>query len=148
MKTPLLTSLMIALLATVALASPAETEVKALVQQTMEAYMKTDLDFLERSHAEEFTIVNFDGTVSSKSQELSEFAKKDTVFTALKMTEVKVRMLGENHALVTGVSKGAGKYKGEEFDLNLRDVICYEKQGDKWRAIFWQSTEIKPEEKE
>ena len=143
MKTALLTVFTFAILAMGALASPAETELKTLVQQTMEAYLKTDIDFLERSHAEEFTIVNYDGTTFSKSQELAEFAKKDIVFTALKMSEVKVRMLGENHALLTGVTKGTGKYKGDPFDLTLREVICYEKKGDTWRAIFWQSTEVR-----
>jgi uncharacterized protein (TIGR02246 family) len=144
MKISLLTSLMIAVAATVALASSAETELKALVQQTMEAYQKADADFLERALAEEATIVNLDGTISSKSQDLSELAKKDIAFTSFKMTEVKVRMLGENNALVTGLSKGVGKYKGEKFDISTRDAICYEKQDGKWRVIFWQSTEIKP----
>ena len=143
-----LARLAFAVLAMGALASPAETELKTIIQQTMEAYVKSDSDFLERAFAEEFTIVDAFGGTSTKGQELSEVAKKDIVFTALKMTEVKVRTLGENYALVTGVSKGAGKFKGEEFDLNMREVICYEKNDDKWRAIFWQSTEIKPEGEE
>ena len=144
MKTSFLTSLMIALLATVALASPEETELKALLQQTMEAYLKGDTAFLESAIADEATIVNSDGTISSKRRDLSELAKKNTLFDSLEMTDINVRMLGENHALVTGVSKGAGTYMGEKFDVSTRDVICYEKQGGKWRCIFWQGTEIKP----
>ena len=144
MKTSLLTSLLIAILATPALAAPAETELKALVQQTMEAYLKGDTAFLESAIADEATIINSDGTISSKRRDLSELAKKNTLFDSLEMTDVNVRMLGENHALVTGVSKGAGAYMGEKFDLSTRDVIYYEKQGGKWRCIFWQGTEIKP----
>ena len=139
---------MIAILATAALASSAETELTALVQQTMEAYLKGDTAFLESAIADEATIINSDGTVSSKRRDLSELAKKNTLFDSLEMTEIKVRMLGENHALVTGVSKGAGTYMGEKFDVRTRDVICYEKQGGKWRCIFWQGTEIKPDEAE
>ncbi len=148
MKIPLVTTLMIPLFATVALAAPAETELKTVVQQTMEAYLKSDTAFLESAIADEASIVNFDGTVSSKRRDLSEIAKKNTLFTSLEMTDVKVQMLGENHALVTGVSKGAGTYMGEKFDVSTRDVICYEKQGGKWRCIFWQGTEIKPDEAE
>jgi hypothetical protein len=148
MKTSFLTSLMIALLATAALASPAETELKALIQQTMEAYLKGDTAFLESAIADEATIINSDGTISSKRRDLSELAKKNTLFDSLEMTDVKVRMLGENHALVTGVSKGAGTYMGEKFDLSTRDVICYEKHGGKWRCLFWQGTEIKPDDAE
>ena len=148
MKTPLLTSLMIAAFATAAFASPAETELKTLIQQTMEAYLKGDTAFLESAIADEATIINSDGTVSSKRRDLSELAKKNTLFDSLEMTDVNVRMLGENHALVTGVSKGAGTYMGEKFDVSTRDVICYEKQGGKWRCIFWQGTEIKPDEAE
>ncbi len=143
MKTPLITAILIALLATAALASPAETELKALVQQTMEAYLKGDTAFLESAIADEATIVNSDGTISSKRRDLSELAKKNTLFESLQMSDVKVRMLGENHAIVTGVSRGAGTYMGETFDVSTRDVICYEKQNGKWRCIFWQGTEIK-----
>ena len=146
MQTSFLTSLMIALLTTAALASPAETELKELIQQTMEAYLKGDTAFLESAIADEASIINSDGTISSKRRDLSELAKKNTLFDSLEMTDVKVRMLGENHALVTGVSKGAGTYMSEKFDVSTRDVICYEKQGGKWRCIFWQGTEIKPGE--
>jgi hypothetical protein len=144
MKTSLLTAFMIALLATAALASPAEAKLKELIQQTMEAYLKGDTAFLESAIADEATIINSDGTISSKRRDLSELAKKNTLFDSLEMSDVKVRMLGENHALVTGVSKGAGTYMGEKFNVSTRDVICYEKQGGKWRCIFWQGTEIKP----
>lgn len=148
MKTSLLTSLMLAIFATAALASPAETELKAIVQQTMEAYLKADTAFLESAIADEASIINSDGIISSKRRDLSELAKKNTLFESLEMTDVKVRMLGENHALVTGVSKGAGTYMGEKFDISTRDVICYEKQGGKWTCIFWQGTEIKPADAE
>jgi hypothetical protein len=148
MKTSLLTAFTIGLLTTAALASPAETELAALIQQTMEAYLKSDTAFLESAIADEASIINSDGTISSKRRDLSELAKKNTLFDSLQMSDVKVRMLGENHALVTGVSKGAGTYMGEKFDLSTRDVICFEKHGGKWRCIFWQGTEIKPERAE
>jgi hypothetical protein len=112
----------------------------------MEAYLKGDTAFLESAIADEATIINSDGTISSKRRDLSELAKKNTLFDSLEMSDVNVRMLGENHALVTGVSKGAGTYMGEKFDVRTRDVICYEKQGGNWRCIFWQGTEIKPTE--
>jgi hypothetical protein len=144
MKTSFLTSLMIALLAPVAMAGPAETELKELIQRTMEAYLKGDTAFLESAITDEATIINSDGTISSKRRDLSELAKKNTLFESLEMSDVNVRMLGENHAFVTGVSTGAGTYMGEKFDVRTRDVICYEKQGGKWRCIFWQGTEIKP----
>ena len=148
MKTSILTCLMIAILSTSAFGSSAETELKALIQQTMEAYLKADTAFLESAIADEATIINSDGTISSKRRDLSELAKKNTLFDSLEMSDVKVRMLGENHALVTGVSKGAGTYMGEKFDLSTRDVICFEKHGGKWRCIFWQGTEIKPDDAE
>ena len=144
MKTALLTSLLLAILAPIALAAPAETELKELVQQTMQAYLKGDTAFLESAIADEASIINSDGTISSKRRDLSELAKKNTLFESLEITDVKVRMLGENHALVTGLSKGAGTYMGEKFDVSTRDVICFEKHGGKWRCIFWQGTEIKP----
>ena len=144
MKTLLFGSLILALLTSASFAAPAETELKEVVQQTMEAYLKGDTAFLESAIADEATIINSDGTISSKRRDLSELAKKNTLFESLEMSDVKVRMLGENHALVTGLSKGVGTYMGEKFNVSTRDAICYEKQGGKWRCVFWQGTEIKP----
>lgn len=95
MKPPLFTLLTVMFFASIAFGAPAETELKTLINQMMDAYQKADTDVLESAMAEEANIVNLDGTVSSSS----------------------------------------------------RDALCFEKQGEKWRCILWQSTPLTPEEK-
>lgn len=147
MKNAFLTSLVIgALAASSAFASP-EAELKALNQQILDAYLKGDVAFLEEVTAEEAVTVDADGTIFSKAQDLDEVRAKKVTFKSLNMTEVKVRMMGEDHAFVTGVIKASGKYEGENFNITAREITCYEKKDGKWRSIFTQSTEVKPPEK-
>ena len=147
MKLAFLTSLLIAALATAGLAASAETELKGLVQQMMDAYVKGDLDLIEELTAEESISIDPDGTILSKAQDMQELRDKKVTFTSARMTEVKVRMMGENHALVTGIVSSSGKYEGEKFNITSRHVMAFEKQNGKWRTIFSQSTEInKPAE--
>jgi len=53
---------MIAGLATVALGSPVETELKALDQHWLDAYVKGDTAFLKTVEAEDWTFTDSDGT--------------------------------------------------------------------------------------
>lgn len=62
MKISLITSLMIAGLATVAFGSPVETELKALDQHWLDAYVKGDTAFLKTVEAEDWTFTDSDGT--------------------------------------------------------------------------------------
>jgi hypothetical protein len=142
MKSSFLACVLIAGLATAAFAAPAETELKAVVQQMMDAYLKGNLEVIEELTAEESISIDPDGTIFSKAQDLQELGEKKVTFTTARMDEVKVRMMGDNHALVTGIVRSSGKYKGEKFDIAARQVRAFEKQDGKWRTIYSQSTEI------
>jgi ketosteroid isomerase-like protein len=143
MKIAFLAILMLATLNVSAFASP-ESELKALAQQILDASVKGDIAFLEEVIAEEAMNVDADGSLFSKAQDLEEIRAKKVVFKSLTMTDVKVRMMGENHAFVTGLVKSSGKFEGEAFDITARGVGCYEKKDGKWRSIFSQSTEVQP----
>jgi ketosteroid isomerase-like protein len=137
---------MIAGLATTAFGASAETELKALDQQWLDAYVKGDTAFLKTVEAEDWTFADSDGTVMTKAQDIKELGDKTFVCKSASMSDVKVKMLGDNDAYVTGVVKMAGTYKGKDFSGDFRTIDVFEKKDGKWQALYSQITKVQEKE--
>lgn len=137
---------MIAGLATAAFGASAETELKALDQQWLDAYVKGDTTFLKTIEAEDWTFADSDGTVMTKAEDIKELGDKTFVCKSASMSDVKVKMLGDNDAYVTGVVKMAGTYKGKDFSGDFRTIDVFEKKDGKWQALYSQITKIQGKE--
>ncbi|MEY2490456.1 MAG: hypothetical protein QOC70_2398 [Verrucomicrobiota bacterium] len=145
MKISLLTSFLVAGLAAVALGSPAETELKALEQQWNDAYKKGDVAVLKAVEADDWTLVDPEGTTTTKAQDIKELTDKTFVVKESTNSDIKVRMLGDNHAAVTGSAKMSGSYKGKDFSGEYRFLDIFEKKDGKWQAILSQVTKVEKE---
>jgi ketosteroid isomerase-like protein len=135
--------MLVAGLATVAFASPAESELKALTQQWLDAYVKADTAFLKTVEADDWSFVDSDGTTMTKAQDIKELGDKTFVCKSASASDVKVKAMGDNHACVMATIKMAGTYKGEEFSSEFRGIDVFEKKDGKWQAIYSQITKIK-----
>ncbi len=133
---------MIAGLATVTFGSPAETELKALEQQWLDAYVKGDTAFLKTVESEDYIFVDSDGTMMTKAQDIKDVADKTFVCKSGAMSDLKVRMMGDNYACVTGLVKMSGTYKGKDFSGEYRAIDCFEKKEGKWQGTFGQITKV------
>jgi ketosteroid isomerase-like protein len=147
MKISLLASVIIAGLAAVALGSPAETELKALEQQWLDAYVKADTAFLKTLEAEDWMFVDSDGMTMTKAQDIKELGDKTFVCKSASMSDVNVKTMGDNYAYVTGVVKMVGTYKGKDFSGDFRAVDIFAKKDGKWKALYSQISKV-PKEKE
>ena len=145
MKTSLITLLMVAGLATAGFGASADTELKAIEQQWLDAYMKGDAAFLKNLLAEDFTIVEPDGTVSTKADDIKSVTDKKFVLKSATMSDYKCRMLGDNHAVVTAALKMSGSSDGEEFSGDFRAIDVFEKKDGKWMAVATQLTKVQKE---
>ena len=145
MKLTLITAVMIAGLATVAFGSSAETELKALEQQWSDAYKKGDTAVLKTVEAEDWTLIDPEGTTTTKAQDIKELGDKTFVVKESTNSDVKVRMLGDNHAAITGSAKMSGLYKNKEFSGEYRFLDIFEKKDGKWQAIMSQVTKVQKE---
>jgi ketosteroid isomerase-like protein len=144
-KVSLLASVMIAGLAAVALASPAETELKALEQQWLDAYIKGDTAFPKNVEADDWAFADSDGTTMTKAQDIKELGDKTFVCKSASLSDAKVKMLGENYAYVTGVLKMTATYKGKDISGEYRSIDVFEKKDNKWQALYSQITKVKKE---
>jgi ketosteroid isomerase-like protein len=146
MKISLLTAVMVAGLATVVLGSPADTELKALEQQWLDAYVKADTAFLKTIEAEDWMLV--DGAITNKAKDIKELGDKTFVCKSASMSDIKVKAMGDNAAYATGMVKMAGTYKGKEFSSDFRAVDIFEKKDGKWQAVYSQITKIDKDDKD
>jgi ketosteroid isomerase-like protein len=142
MKTCLITLLMVLGLATRGFGAGAEAELKTLEQQWLDAYKKGDTAFLKAVEADGWTLVDSDGTVSTKDKDIKELGDKTFVCKSASMSDAKVSMMGENNAYVTGIVKMAGSYKGKDFDESFRAIDVFEKKNGKWQSTYSQITKI------
>jgi len=148
MKISLLTAVLVAGLAGIALGSPAETEIKALEQQWLDAYVKADAAFLKTVEAEDWVFVDSDGTVNTKAQDIKDVTDKVFTCKSASISDVKVKTVGDNFAYATGIVKMTGTYKGKEFNSEFRAVDMFEKKDGKWQATYSQITKVGQDDKE
>ncbi|MDP9253377.1 MAG: nuclear transport factor 2 family protein [Verrucomicrobiota bacterium] len=142
MKTSFIISVIVAGLATLALAAGAESELKALEQQWSDAYKNGDTAILKSIEAEDFKLVDPDGKVVTKAQDIKELGDKTFKVESFSFDELNVRMLSENFAYVTGLQILKGAYKGEDISGQYRFLDVFQKKGGKWQAIASQVTRV------
>ena len=142
MKKCLITLLMVLGLATAGFGAGAEAELKTLEQQWLDAYEKGDTAFLKTVEADDWSLVDSDGTVATKAQDIKELGDKTFVCKSASMSDAKVKMMGDNYAYVTGIVKMSGSYKGKDFDESFRAVDVFEKKNGKWQSTYSQITKM------
>ena|SRR5687768_14863512 len=145
MKTSLITLLMVAGLATAGFGGSADAELKAIEQQWLDAYIKGDAAFIKGVEADDYTIVEPDGSVSTKADDVKAVTDKKFVLKTATMSDFKCRMLGDNHAVVTAAIKITGTDDGEDISGDYRAMDVFEKKDGKWLAVAAQLTKIQKE---
>jgi ketosteroid isomerase-like protein len=139
---------MITGLATIAFGAGAESDLKALTQQWLDAYVKADTAFLKTVQADDWTFFDSDGTTMTKAQDIKELGDKTFVCKSASASDIKVKAMGDSHAYVTAMIKMAGTYKGEDFSGEYRATDIFEKKDGKWQAIHSQITKVKKDKDE
>lgn len=147
MKATLITVAMVLGLAATGFGASAEAELKAIEQQWLDAYMKGDASFLKTAEAEDYSITEPDGTVSTKADDIKSLTDKTFALKSATMSDFKCRMLGENAAVVTATLKMSGSADGHEFSGDYRALDVFEKKDGKWMAVASQLTKVASEKK-
>ncbi|HKP04214.1 MAG TPA: nuclear transport factor 2 family protein [Chthoniobacterales bacterium] len=145
MKKSLFTLVMVAGLATAGFCGSADSELKAIEEKWLDAYMKSDPAFLKNLETEDYTIVEPEGHVSTKADDVKSVTDKKFVLKSATMSDFKCRMLGDNAAVVTATLKMSGTEEGKEFSGEFRGMDVFEKKDGKWMAVASQLTKIEKE---
>ena len=132
-------------LASAAFGAGADAELKAIEQQWLDAYMKSDPAFIKNLEADDYSIIEPDGAVSTKAQDVKSTTDKTFVLKSATMSDFKCRMVGDNCAVVTSMLKMSGTDDGKDFSGDYRGTDVFEKKNGKWMAVASQLTKVSKE---
>lgn len=123
--------------------SKAEQELLKLQREWLDAYQKHDAAALERIEADDFTLTESDGKVTTKTEDVANVrnAKPPQPDDAFDVEDVKVRLYGDTAVLIGRVIL---KYrnKGQMVAEQYRYTDTYVKRKGKWQVVASQLTRL------
>jgi ketosteroid isomerase-like protein len=119
---------------------PVEEQLKKIEQDWAEAYVKRDTAFLQRITTDDFAFIGPDGNMVSKAEYVKSI-EGDTVFTAFKIDELKVRVYGDA-AVVLGLATITAKTKDEDESGRYSFTDVFVKQKGEWKAVSGHVTPV------
>jgi len=106
------------------------------------AALKSDPAPIDAILADSWSAISVEGKITTRAQSLDD--TKKSKFTRSEPSEMKVRMINADTAIVTGVWTGVGTGpKGEKIDTSELWTDVFANQGGKWKCVASQSTTIK-----
>ena len=116
-------------------------QITKIEREWSESFVKRDASVPQRVEAEDFTIVDPDGKLLNKAEDIQSMTG-DVVFTASKVDDVKIRIFGDT-AVAVGVSSVKGRDKKNDISGQYRWTDTFVKQNGEWRAVASQVTFVK-----
>jgi uncharacterized protein (TIGR02246 family) len=106
------------------------------------AGLKNDATTLAEILADGWSSVSAEGKVMTRAETLEDVKK--TKYTRSELSDMKVRMINGDTAVVTGVWTGLGTDgKGQKVDSSERWTDVFANQGGKWKCVASHNTTIK-----
>jgi len=116
-----------------------EEELLKLENEFARAVASNNADGLDRLLADDWIIVEPDGSIIDKARFLEVIRSGALSHESMKSTDLKVRVYG-NTAVVTGLTTSKGKFMGQDFISCERATDIFVKQADRWQCVFTQLT--------
>jgi ketosteroid isomerase-like protein len=124
----------------------AEEQLRAANAQYDQALVAGDAAALNRYYADDFQIIDDDGAVHDKKNQV-QFMTQEVDLLNARGDDVKVTMLGRDSALVTGRFAGRYRYKGKEENFTERYTSVWVRKDGQWR-VRHEHTSLLPEPKQ
>jgi uncharacterized protein (TIGR02246 family) len=114
------------------------TEVQDLSARWFQAWLDKTPETIEHLAADDYVYVSPNGAVLDRQAILAIIRSPSYRLDRGTRTEVVVRALGPDAALVRHRYEGAGAYEGTEFIDDQRCVMIWERQVGRWRLVMEQ----------
>jgi len=114
-------------------------ELLKLENEFARAVANNDADAVDGLLAEDWIIVDPDGSIIDKARFLGVIRSGALSHESMEATDLRVRLYG-NTAVVTGLTTSKGKFMGQDFASCERATDIFVKQSDRWQCVFTQLT--------
>ncbi len=116
-------------------------QVKALQKQLLQAILKSDTSFLEKYYAEDYTAIHGDGKLSTKAEEIANFASGVTKYESIEVRESKARAYGDT-VIINGRVFVKTTVNGKPYSGEVSNTRVWVKQNGEWKVAAWQATRV------
>ena len=113
-------------------------ELHGLSVRWFQAWLEKDAATVERLMAEDYLYIGASGLVLDRQAILAIIRSPSYRLDHGRRTEVVVRAVGHEAAVVRHRYQGAGSYEGTSFTDDQRCVMVWEKQAGEWRLVMEQ----------
>jgi uncharacterized protein (TIGR02246 family) len=114
------------------------SELYDLSERWFQAWLEKDAATVERLAAEDYVYVGPSGLVLDRQAILAVVRSPSYRLDRGARTEVVVRALGQDAAVVRHHYQGAGSFEGTPFTDDHRCVMVWEKRAGDWRLVMEQ----------
>ena len=116
-------------------------EIKKMETDRAAAVVKGDWAKLEKETSDDYTLVNVNGQMLSKSQMIEGFKSGQTKLTTDDVSDMNVRVYGEV-AVVTGKATVKGTMGGKDVNGQALFTRVYVKKAGQWQSVALQQTPV------
>ncbi len=118
-----------------------EQAVRQLFNELSAALGRNDTAALDRIYADDYTLVNESGVLTTKAPRLAAIRSGELKYESVSFDDVNVRMYG-NTAVATYRVTSKGQSKGQDIGGQFRATSTYVKIKGRWQLVAAQVTRI------
>lgn len=114
-------------------------EIREMERQAREASLHRDVDFSQRTLADDYVAITPLGQVTTKQDTVSARKSRQLRYETIDVTDMVVRLYGDT-AVVTARADVKGTQLGEDFSGPYRYTRVWVRRGGHWQAVSYQAT--------
>ncbi len=116
-----------------------EAEIANLERARQDAFVRGDIDALDRGTADDYTTINASGKISTKPQMMANLRAAKTKVLSVTLDDLKARVYGDT-AVLTGEYRDVNVREGVQRETHALFTRVFVKRHGQWQAVAYQQT--------
>ena len=118
-----------------------ESRIEQLERDRQDAFVRGDIEVLDRETAADYTTINGSGKLSTKPQMMESLRQGRTKVLSVKLEDLKARVYGDT-AVLTGDYRDVHVRDGVQSETHALFTRVFVKSGGRWQAVAYQQTPV------
>jgi len=118
-----------------------QEQIKQLERDRQAAFVRNDVDTLDRDTADDYTTIGSSGKLSDKPQMMKNLRAAHTKILSMDLDDMKARVYGDT-AVLTGRAREVSVTDGQQKDEHVLFMRIFVKTNGHWQAVAYEQTPI------